>query len=112
MKCNCLISTDVRYKPFVLTNSPRSFQDSSVFQTRPSDFHKRTTTVSKQYFPKPEIVNYRDYRKFRNDEFRAELDSDILKHDINNVEYQLFYNIFIEILNKRAPLKIKCLRAN
>ena len=70
-----------------------------------SDFHKLTTTVLKQYFPKPKpkIVNYRDYRNFRNDEFRAELD---------NIEYQHFLNIFIEILNKHAPMKIKYLRAN
>ena len=71
----------------ILTNSPRSFQDSCVFETGLSDFHKLTTTVLKQYFPKPKpkIVNYRDYRNFRNDEFRAELDNEILKHDINNI---------------------------
>ena len=73
----------------ILINSPRSFQDSSVFGMGLSDFHKLTTTVLKQYFPKPKpkIVNYRDYRNFRNDEFRAELDNEILKHDINNIEY-------------------------
>ena len=97
----------------ILTNSPRSFQDNSVFETGLSDFHKLTTTVLKQYFPKPKpkIVNYRDYRNFRNDEFWAELD-EILKHDTNNIEYQHFLNIFIEILNKHAPMKIKYLREN
>ena len=81
----------------ILTNSPRSFQDSSVFETGLSNFHKLIITVLKQYFPKPKpkIVYYRDYRNFRNDEFRAELD-EILKHD--NIEYQHFLNIFIEIL--------------
>ena len=85
-----------------------------MLETGLSDFHKLTTTVLKHYFskPKPKIVNYRDYRNFRNDEFRAELDNDILKHDINNIEYQHFLNIFIEILNKHASLKIKYLRAN
>ena len=85
-----------------------------MFETGLSDFHKLTTTVLKQYFPKPKpkIVNYGDYRNFRNDEFRAELDNEILKHDINNIEYQRFLKIFIEILNKHAPMKIKCLRAN
>ena len=72
----------------ILTNSRQIFQDSSVFETGLSDFHKLTTTVLKQYFPKPKskIVNYRDYRNFQNDEFRAELDNEILKHDINNIE--------------------------
>ena len=73
-----------------------------------------TTTVLKEHFlkPKPKIVNYRDYRNFRNDEFRAELENEILKHDISNIEYQYFLNIYIEILNKHAPMKIKYLRAN
>ena len=98
----------------ILTNSPRSFQNSNAFETGLSDFHKLTTTVLKQYFPKlkPKILNYRDYREFRNDEFRAQLDSEILKHDINNMEDQHFLNIFIEILNKHATMKQKYLRAN
>ena len=42
----------------ILTNSPRSFQDSSVFEIGLSDFHKLIITVLKQYFsePKPKIV--------------------------------------------------------
>ena len=98
----------------ILTNSPRSLQDNSVFETGLSDFHKLTTTVLKHYFPKPKpkIVNYRDYRNFRNDEFRAELDNEILKHDINNIENQHFLYIFIEILNKHATMKLKYPRAN
>ena len=85
-----------------------------MFETGLSDFHKLTTTVLKQHFPKPKlkIVNYRDYRNFQNDEFRAELDNKILKHDINSIEYQHSLNIFIEILNKHASMKIKYLRAN
>ena len=99
---------------FILTNSPRSFQNSSVFETGLSDFHKLTIKVLKQYFPKlkPKVVNYRDYRNFRNNEFRAELDNEMLKHDLGNMEYQHFLNIFIEILNKHASMKQKYLRAN
>ena len=96
------------------TNSPQSFQDSCVFETGLSDFQKLTNTVLKQYFPKPtpKIVSYRNYRNFRNDEFRVGLNNEILKHDINNIEYQYFLNVFIEILNKHAPMKTKYLRAN
>ena len=35
----------------ILTNSPRSFQNSNVFETGLSDFHKLVVTVMKQYFP-------------------------------------------------------------
>ena len=36
----------------------------------------------------------------------------MLKHDLGNMEYQHFLNIFIEILNKHASMKQKYLRAN
>ena len=98
----------------ILNNSQRSFQNSNVFETGLSDFHKLTTTVLKQYFPKlkPKVVNYREYRKFHKEEFRALLDNEILKHDINNMEYQNFLNIFIGVLNNHAPMKQKYLKAN
>ena len=98
----------------ILTSSPRSFQNSSVFETGLSDFHKLTITVLKQYFPKlePKVVNYRDYRNFRNNEFRAELDNEMLKHDLGNMEYQHFLSILVEFFNKHAPMKQKNFRAN
>ena len=73
-------------------------------------FYKLTTAVLKQYFPKlkPKVVNLQGL--FRNDEFRADLDNEILKYDINNVEYEHFLYIVIEILNKHAAMKQKYLR--
>ena len=35
-----------------------------------------------------------------------------MKQDIINIEYQHFLNIFMEILNKHVPTKIKYLRSN
>ena len=85
-----------------------------MFKTGLSNFYKLTKTVLKQYLAKtkPKIVNYRDYRNFRNDEFRGKIDNEILKHDISNIEYQHFLNIFMETLSKHTPIKIKYLRAN
>ena len=34
------------------------------------------------------------------------------KHDLGNMEYQHFLNIFIDILNKHNPMKQKYLRTN
>ena len=78
------------------------FPTSSVFETGLSDFHKLTVTVLKQYFPKvkPKMVNYRDYQNSQNNEFRVELDNEMSKHDLDNMEYQHCLNIFINILNK------------
>ena len=34
------------------------------------------------------------------------------KHDLGNMDFQHFLNIFLDILNKHAPMKQKYLRAN
>ena len=57
---------------FILTNYPRRFHTRSVFKTGLS--------FSQVY--------KHSYRNFWNDEFRADLDNIILKHDINNIELQ------------------------
>lgn len=56
-------------------NLPRSFQISNVFEMGLPHFYKLISTVLKQYFPKLKLkaVNYRGYRKFRNDELGPNL---------------------------------------
>ena len=46
----------------ILTNHPKCFQNSGVYETGISDFHKLTFTVLKTYFQKvkPRIIKYRD----------------------------------------------------
>ena len=52
-----------------LTNSSQSFQNTNVFEMGLSGFHKVTTTVLKQQFPKLnlKVVNYRNYWNLQND---------------------------------------------
>ena len=68
----------------ILTNSSRSFQDTFTVETGLSDFHKLVVTVLKLYFPKqkPNIQIFRDYKRFQNDLFRPELDSELSKLDV------------------------------
>ena len=47
----------------------------------------------------------RDYKRFQNDLFRSELDYELSKLDVCNLESEQFLNIFIEVLNKHAPVK-------
>ena len=56
----------------ILTNRPRSFQNSCMFKTGLFNFHKMTLTVLKSSFAKqkPRILNYHDYRFFNNTLFR------------------------------------------
>ena len=84
----------------ILTNIPRSFENSNVVETEFSDFRKLKTTVQKQYFPKlkRKVVNYRDYWKFLNNEFRNKFDNAILKQDIENMESQKIWNTNISLI--------------
>ena len=52
-----------------------SFQHSCVFETGLSYFHRMTVTVLQTTFHKlqPRKVNYSDYKKFDNDNFREYL---------------------------------------
>ena len=59
----------------ILTNYPRSFQNSRVIETGLSDCHKMIVTVMKTSYRKiePRVINYRDYKSFSNEGFRESL---------------------------------------
>ena len=97
-----------------LTNCSRSFQDTQVIETGLSDFHKMNITVLKMFFSKQkhETVFFRNYKTFDNSAFREALNRELLKYDLNNIEYVTFQEIIVSLLNVYAPLKKKYLRAN
>ena len=55
----------------IVTNRPKCFQDTVVFETGLSDFHKISVTVMKMYYAKqkPYIVHYPKFKNFCNDSF-------------------------------------------
>ena len=71
----------------ILTNCPPNLQNMDNFERRFSDFHKLSFTVLKQRFPKqkPRVIIHRQYKNFRNNYFRKELENALLKHDFNNI---------------------------
>ena len=96
----------------MMTNSGNSFQNTQMVNTGFSDFHVMIVTVLKTTFPKvkPKTLVYRDYSKFIQQDFHAELRAKI---QVSNVgSYVSFENIFLMVLNKHAPLKKKKIRAN
>ena len=56
----------------ILTNNPRSFQNSYVIETGLSDFHRIVVTAMKTSFErlKPRVINYGDYKSFEKKLFR------------------------------------------
>ena len=95
-----------------VTNKPSCFQNTRTICTGLSDFHKMVVTVFKVKFEKnpPKKTYYRNYKNFNSVLFREELRS-ALSH-ISVDSYKIFEDIFLEILNRHAPIKSKILRAN
>ena len=98
----------------ILTNCKHSFQNTEVFTTGFSDFHKMVFTVLKTEFVKayPIKINYRDYSNFNSIHFRDELRKELSENPPTNNDYELFQNTLCEVLNKHALVKGKYLRAN
>ena len=85
----------------ILSNHPRSFQFSQVLETGLSDFHKMTLTVLKMFYqkPKPNIITYRDYKNFSNNEFRNEC-IDLLSN-ITYSDYDGFHELITTVKDKQ-----------
>ena len=96
----------------ILTNHPKSFQNSQAVETGLSDFHRLTVSVLKMFYKKqhPKIIKYRDYKHFSNQTFQEELVSELSNQNVT--ELDSFVETFLTILNKHAPKKQKCVRAN
>ena len=100
----------------ILTNCPRSFQNSTVIETGLSDFHKMVVTVMKTTFCKidPKIISYRDYSNFCNDSFRDSLLHNMPDRLIGNCvkDFDNFTKTCNIILEEHAPCKKKYVRGN
>ena len=95
----------------MLTNHPRSFQNSLAIETGLSDFHRMTVTLMKAYSTKlcPKLVNYRDFKKFSNEAFRDELITNLSRIAPN---YDDFMKMVNRVHNRHAPPKKRYIRAN
>ena len=98
----------------ILTNWPRSFQNSCVVETGLSDFHKMVVTVMKTSYRKsqPKIIHYRNYKNFSNDTFRDSLQK-IFPQNLGNSCDQDVDDFLIscnKILDQYAPGKKEYVR--
>ena len=97
----------------ILTNRPKSFQHSNVYETGLSDFHKLIFTVFKATFQKlkPRIIKYRDYKNFNESLFRNDLDIE-LSINLNNGQFSNVKLIADRVVKKHIPFKEKHVRGN
>ena len=79
----------------MLTNKPRSFQNSSVLETGLSDFHLLTFSVLKTTYRKrpPKVIVYRDYKKYSPDSFQKDLESRLCNVDLSELSNDDFNSL-------------------
>ena len=98
----------------ILTNCPRSFQNSCAIETGLSDFHKLVATTMNTTYKKSQtkIINCCSYKYFNNESFREELIQ--IEANGNNCDesFKNFTSSCNVILNKHAPQKKKHVRGN
>ena len=96
----------------IITNRPKSFQESEVIETGLSDFHKMSLTVMKVFYnkQKPKIIQYRKYKGFSNEAFMQELESALAR--FSQISFRTFKSTVDYILQKHAPIKKRYVRAN
>ena len=72
----------------MLTNKPRCFQNTTVFETGLSDFHGLVSTLMKTHIPrlKPKMTRYRSYKKFDPEKFLHDVTNIDFKADVNDAD--------------------------
>ena len=89
----------------IITNRPKSFQESEVIKTGLSGFHKMSLTVRKMFYnkQKPKIIQYRKYKGFSNEAFMHELESALAR--FSQISFGTFKSTVDNILQKHALIK-------
>ena len=98
----------------ILTNHPKSFQHSGVYETGLSGFNRLTLTVLKVFHSKqnPKTIQYRDYKNFDNKRFWRDLLRELSFQDVQPNEFENFKFIASKLLNFHVSLKEKYIRCN
>ena len=98
----------------LLTNSAKSFESTCTIEKDLSDFHKLVFTVLNEKHEQmpPLIIQYRDYQNIDYAIFNNNLRKQTENLNFSELDFATLREIFIEILDKFAPLQKKYIRAN
>ena len=95
-----------------LTNTSNLFFNTNTINAGLSDCHKMAVTVLRKTLQpaQPKVVSYRDYQNFDNELFKSSLQNAL--NEISRTDYIKFEEVFLEMLNRHAPVKQKTIRGN
>ena len=108
----CFKSVKGRCIDLMLTNNKHSFFGSQTFETGFSDFHHLIYAILKTTYVKlpPKKINFRDYKKFSEPNFRIDLAQNLSNSKHENLGD--FEATFAKTLQKHAPYKSVLVRGN
>ena len=105
-------STNPTCIDLIRTNKRNHFMKTTAFETGLSGHHKLITTILRKTIGKDNSKKmfYRDYKRFDQNKFETELKLKL--NSQTNLGYSTFPAVFLEILNKIVPVKVKVLSFN
>ena len=79
-----------------------------------SNFYKLVVTALKAFYEeqRPKIIHYRNSENFENDNFRQDLNKELLKFDIANAPLSKVNDIVLCVLDKHTPQIMKYVCSN
>ena len=93
----------------IITNRPKSFQNSVTVETGLSDFQKMRLTVMKVFYKKQKtnIVTHWNYKHFSNEAFMVDVKNSIVQmtSENNDLEFDRFKAALDEAIQRHAPIK-------
>ena len=80
----------------LLTNCPRSFHNTCLYETGLSDFHKLVVTILRTSFEPlpPKIIKYRNYKNFDENEFRFLFKKRLNDFNVDDITVDIFKMTF------------------
>ena len=98
----------------LLTNSAKCFESTCTIERGLSGFHKPFVTVLNEKHERmpPEVIQYRNYKKFNYTIFNNNLRKQTKHLNVRELDFETIRKIFMEVLDEFAPLKKKYIRAN
>ena len=102
------------YIDLIMTDRPKSFQNSCTFGTGPSDFDKMNLSILKASFKKQKsrVLNYCRYKFYNNKFFREQFLSKLNNKSKQDNSLERFELTYLTVLNSITTLKHKFIRAN
>ena len=99
----------------IITNRPKSFQNSVTVETGLSDFYKMTLTVMTVFHKKQKtnIVTYRNYKHFSNEAFMFDVKNSIIQmtSERSDLDIDRFKTAPDKTIQRHAPIKKRYVRA-